>query len=113
MKTRSILVTLGAIAIVALTLNANASGMLSPRAAGNQIIHVSGANNDPNLVALGVTSGEYVAFTSPRAAGNNMMKSDSADARVNPVTLCARNMTSSPKGIQNCAMNPANMPCCK
>jgi hypothetical protein len=49
MKIRNLLL-LGAAAFAAITINASASdAYLSPRAAGNQIQHVSGTANDVNL----------------------------------------------------------------
>jgi hypothetical protein len=111
MKTHNSLITLGAVAVTAITLNINASGaLLSPRAAGNEIIHTAGTNNDVNLVALGLTSTEYAA---PRLAGNKAVTVTGVNTAVNPSTLCSQNMTASPKAIQTCAVNPlAPMPCC-
>ena len=67
MKTRNLLITLGAAAFAAITINATASdALLSPRAAGNQIQHVSGTANDVNLVnTTGIT-------VSPRAAASQI-----------------------------------------
>ena len=58
MKTRNLLLTIGAVALTAITINATASdALLSPRAAGNQIKHVSGTNNDVNPVnTTGITA---------------------------------------------------------
>jgi len=110
MKARISLITLGAVAVAAITLNLNASGaLLSPRAAGNEIIHTAGTNNDVNLVVLGLTSTEYAA---PRLAGNKVVAVAGTNKEVNPATLCSQNMIASPKAVQTCAMNPANMPCC-
>jgi hypothetical protein len=111
MKTRNILITLGATALAVTTLNLNASGALfSPRAAGNEIIHVAGTNSDPNLVAFGLTSAEYA---SPREAGNKAVVIAGTNKEVNPAALCSHYMTASPKAIQACAANPsAPMPCC-
>jgi hypothetical protein len=111
MKTRNILITLGAVTVAAITLNLNASAaLLSPRAAGSEIIRTAGTNNDVNLVALGLTSTEYA---SPRLAGNKVVTAASTSSAVNPSTLCSQNMTASPKAIQACAANPlAPMPCC-
>ncbi len=108
MKTRNLLLTIGAAAFAAITINAAASdALLSPRAAGNQIQHVSGAANNADLAnTTGIT-------VSPRAAGNQIATVASVSNDVNPATQCSRNMTgSSPKAIQACAANPANMPCC-
>src|SRR5579872_710898 len=109
MKTRNLLLTIGAVALTAITVNATASDvLLSPRAAGNQIKHVSGTNNDVNLVkTTGIT-------LSPRAAANQIAKVAGTNNDVNPALACAKNMTgSSPKAIQACAAHPpAPMPCC-
>ena len=109
MKTRNLLLTISAVALTAITINATASdALLSPRAAGNQIKHVSGTNNDVNLVN---TTGTTL---SPRAAANQIAKVAGTNNDVNPALACAKNMTgSSPKAIQVCAANPlAPMPCC-
>jgi hypothetical protein len=68
MKTRNLLITLGAAAFAAITINATASdAYLSPRAAGNQIQHVSGTASDVNLPST------RLHFTiSPRATGNQI-----------------------------------------
>jgi hypothetical protein len=98
MKTRNLLITLGAAAFAAITINATASdALLSPRAAGNQIKQVSGTNNDPNLVN---TTG--IVLVSPRAAGNQIATVAGTADDVNPAMACARNMTASPKAVQAC-----------
>jgi hypothetical protein len=108
MKTRNLLITRGAAAFAAITINATASAaLLSPRAAGNQIQQVSSTANAVNPAkTAGIT-------VSPRAAGNQIATVAGVANEVNPATQCSRNMTgSSPKAIQVCAANPANMPCC-
>lgn len=111
MKTRNSLITLGAVIVAAITVNLNASAaLLSPRAAGNEIIHTAGKNNDVDLVALGLTSNEYAA---PRLAGGAVVKVDGSISAVNPSTLCSARMIASPKAVQACASLPsAQMPCC-
>jgi hypothetical protein len=109
MKTRNLLITLGAATFAAITINATASdALLSPRAAGSQIQHVSGTASDVNTVAVNT------ATVSPRAAGNQIKTVAGQSNEVNPATACAMNMAgSSPKAIQACAANPsAPMPCC-
>ena len=67
MKTHNLILTCGVAAFAAITLNATASdALLSPRAAGNRIQHVSGTASDVNL---GTAS---TATVSPRAAGNKV-----------------------------------------
>jgi hypothetical protein len=106
MKTRNLLITLGAAAFAAITINATASDtLLSPRAAGNQIQHVSGTANDVNLVN---TTGTTV---SPRAAGNQIATVAGQSNEVNPALACAKNMNGSPKMIQACVEH-TTMPGC-
>ena len=111
MKTRNLLLTIGAVALTAITINATANdALLSPRAAGNRIKHVSGTNNDVNPVnTTGIT-----LSPSPRAGANQTARVAGMSNDVNPALACAKNMTSSsPKAIQACASNPlAPMPCC-
>jgi hypothetical protein len=97
MKTHNLLITLGAATFAAITINATASeALLSPRAAGNQIQHVSGTANDVNLVnTTGIT-------VSPRAAGNQIVTAAGQSSEVNPAIACAANMTASPKAVQAC-----------
>ena len=97
MKTRSLILTIGAAALTAITINATArDALLSPRAAGNQIKHVSGTDNDVNLVnTTGIT-------LSPRAAANQITKVAGTNNDVNPALVCAKTMTASPKAIQTC-----------
>lgn len=107
MKTRNLLLTLGAVTLATITLNAAANdALLSPRAAGNQIKAVAGANNNVNPVN---TAGTTI---SPRALANQTKTVAGTTADVNPATLCASHMNASPKAIQACAANPGNMPCC-
>ena len=106
MKIRTLLTTISAAALAAITLNVNAgTTLLSPRAAGNQI-----------KIAPGVTATQP-AFTtqavSPRALGNQTKTVAGVANDVNPVMECHK-MTASPKAIQACAANPAGMSgCCK
>jgi hypothetical protein len=109
MKTRNLLITLGAAAFAVITINATAgNALLSPRAAGSQIKHVSGTGNDAATVAVSM------ATVSPRAAGNQIAIVTGMSGEVSPASQCSRYMTgSSPKAIQDCAANPpAAMPCC-
>jgi hypothetical protein len=109
MKTRNLLVILGATALAAITFNLNAAdALLSPRAAEQQITHVSGTNNDPNLAA------NRNFAVSPRVLDNRIKKVAGFANDFNPSAACVRNMTgSSPKAISACADHPgAPMPCC-
>ena len=97
MKTRNLLLTLGAAAFAAITINATAAdALLSPRAAGNQIKQVAGTANDVNTVAT------TTATISPRAAGNQIKTVAGTGNDVNFALACAKNMTASPKAIQAC-----------
>ena len=95
MKTRNLLITLGAAAFAAITINATASdALLSPRAAGNQIQQVSGTANAVTPAAT--------ATISPRAAGNQIVTVAGQSNDVNPAIACAKNMIASPKAVQAC-----------
>jgi ADP-ribosylglycohydrolase len=97
MKTRNLLITLGAAAFAAITISATAGNTyLSPRAAGNQPTHVSGIANDVNTVAVNT------ATVSPRAAVNQIVTVAGQSGDVNSTVACAKTMTASPKSIQAC-----------
>lgn len=109
MKTRNILTTLGAVTVAAMAFNFNASAaLLSPRAAGNQIMHTAGTNNDPNLVAAGLSSLE---FLTPRLAGTQVEVVSGSNNVVNPALACAKTMSGTPKAIQAC-VSQTTMPGC-
>jgi hypothetical protein len=108
MKTRILLATIGAAALAAITLNANAGdALLSPRATGNEIKHFAGTYNDPNLVD---TTG--IVIVSPRAAGAQTAAVAGTNTETTPAMACAKNMTGSPKAIQACVDHPGTMPGC-
>jgi len=108
MKTRILLVTLGAAALAAITLNANASDTyLTPRAAGNQINQFAGIYHDPNPVD---TTG--IVVETPRVAGNEAQTAAGSATETTPAMACAKIMAGSPKIIQACAEHPATMPGC-
>ena len=106
MKTRNLLITLGAAAFAAITINATASdALLSPRAAGSQIQHVSGTANDVNLVnTTGIT-------ISPRATGNQIANVAGTNNDVNPAVACAKSMNGTPKAVAECVSH-TTMPGC-
>lgn len=109
MKTRNLLLTIGAVALTAITINATANdALLSPRAAELQIKHVSGTNNDPNFAA------NRNFAVSPRVLDNQIKRVAGSANDFNPSLACVRKMTgSSPKAISACADHPgAPMPCC-
>lgn len=102
---KNILMTIGAAAVAAITLNATASSaLLSPRAAGNQIKIVASAANDPDLVAV-----DQGLAASPRTAGNQITTVASTSNDMNPAAACADSMSGSPKTIQACAEHPGSM----
>jgi hypothetical protein len=110
---RNILITIGAVALAAITINATAAEpLLSPRAAGNQIKHVSGIANDPNLVAANNNVSPSGALLSPRAASNQIKTVPGVANDVNPALVCAKTMTGSPKAIQAC-IESGTMSACK
>jgi len=107
MKTRNLVITLGAAAFAAITINATASdSLLSPRAAGNQIQQVSGTISDVNLVNANT------ATVSPRAAGNQIVNVAGQSNEVNPAVACAKNMNGTPRSVAECTSH-TTMPACK
>ena len=102
---KTILMTLGAVAMTAITLNAVAAEpLLSPRALTVQHKTVAGLNADVNLInPSGVTIAPRAIDRVPAVAGVN--------DDVNPVAGC-RSMAASPKLIAECAATPG-MPGCK
>jgi hypothetical protein len=107
MKTRNLLITIGAAALTAITFNAySADALLSPRAAGNQIKHVSGTGNDVNTVAANTST------LTPRAAGNQLKTVPGTASNVNPAIACAANMNGTPKAVAECSSH-TTMPGCK
>ena len=104
---KSLLLTIGAVALTAITLNTYAGEVyLSPRAASNQIKHIAGTNNDPNLVN---TTG--IQLVTPRAAGNQIVTIAGTSNDANPATACAKNMQGSPKAVAECTSH-TTMPGC-
>jgi len=107
MKTRNLLITLGAAAFAAITINATAGdAQISPRAAGNQIQRVSGTASDVNLATLGT------ATISPRATGNQIATVVGQSNEVNPAIACAKNINGTPKAVAECTSH-TTMPACK
>lgn len=102
---KTMIMTLGAVALTAISFNALATDPLfSPRAATVQVKTVPGLNNDANRVtAAGATIVPRALGAVPNVAGVNN--------EINPVAGC-RNMTASPKLIAECAATPG-MPGCK
>lgn len=103
---KNLLLTIGAVALTAMTINATASdSLVSPRAAGNQIKQVSGTHNDVNLVnTMGIT-------LSPRAAGNQLTSATGTNNDVNPAIACAQSMNGTPRAVAEC-ISHTTMPAC-
>ena len=99
MKTRILLVTIGAAALAAITLNVNAgTTLLSPRAAGNQIQVAPGiSESHPAFVTQTAT---------PRAAGNQNVTVNGTESAV---TKCP--VMGTPKS-QSLAGDEARTSCC-
>ena len=105
MKTRNLLIAIGAAAFAAITINATASdALLSPRAAGNQIQQVAGTANAVTPAAT--------ATISPRAAGNQLATVAGQVNEVNAAVACAKNMNGTPKAVAECTSH-TTMPACK
>jgi hypothetical protein len=105
MKTRILLTTLGVAALTAITFNVNA-GLLSPRAAGNQVKYVASNANDANLAAV-----DQGVALSPRTSGNQIATTAGINTDVNPALACAKTMNGTPKMIQAC-VTQTTMPGC-
>jgi len=97
MKTRNLLITLGAAAFAAITINATAA---------NQIKQVSGTANDANTVVVNT------AAISPRAADNQIVTVAGRSSDVNSAVACAKIMNGTPKAIQACVEH-TTMPGCQ
>jgi hypothetical protein len=103
---KNLLLTLGAAALTAMTINATAADtLLSPRAVGNQIKQVSGTANDVNTVIVNT------ATVSPRAAGNQLTTVAGTSNDVNPAIACAKNMNGTPRAVAECVSH-TTMPSC-
>ena len=98
MKIRILLVTIGAAALTAITLNINAGTILrSPRAAGNQIVVAPGVTEAPVFVTQTAT---------PRALGNQ-----TATVKATETTVVKCSAIGSPKYLAT-AGNDARTTCC-
>lgn len=100
---RNILITIGAVTLAAIAINATAGEpLLSPRAASNQLKYFAGTYNDPDLVAANNNVSPTGALLSPRAASNQIKTVPGVANDVNPALVCTKTMTGSPKAIQAC-----------
>jgi len=104
MKTKILL--LGA-AITAFTFSSfGADALLTPRQQDNQPKIAASTANDPDLLAASRTTS-----LSPRAFANQSKTVTGVANDSNPALACAKNMTSSPKVISECASH-TTMPGC-
>ena len=107
MKTRNLLITLGAVAFAVITINATAgNAYLSPRAAGNQIKQVSSTASDVNAVAVNT------AAVSPRTASNQIKTVAGQSSDVNASVACAKTMNGTPRAVAECTSH-TTMPACQ
>jgi len=105
MKNRHLLIALCVTALTAVNAVAG-QGLLSPRAAANQSVGVSGYNSDPDL-----TTGQ--SSLTPHLQDAQVKTVSGKSTQVTPSLTCARRMSGSPKMIGNCAMQSTDsMSCC-
>ena len=87
MKTTKVLL-LGAVVTAFAFTSFAAEPLLSPRAAGNQIKHVSSSVDTPMITVAYVDSGS--ALLSPRAAGNQIKVVAGTNNDINPALVCLK-----------------------
>ena len=112
MKTTKVLLLGAVVTAFAFTsfAQSGAAALLTPRAAGNQIKHVSSSVDTPTITIAYVDSGS--ALLSPRAAGNQIKVVKGTNTDVNPALICQKNMIGSPKAVAECASH-STMPGCQ
>ena len=104
---KSLLLTIGVVALTAMTINATAGdALLSPRAAQTQIKSGDVNGNDVNLVQAATST------VSPRATSNQIKTVTGTDSSANPALACAKAMNGAPRQIQACVEH-ATMPNCR
>ena len=109
MKTTKVLL-LGAVVTAFAFTSFATEPLLSPRAAGNQIKHVSSAVETPTITITYVDT--KPALLSPRAAGNQAKIVKGTNNEVNPALACQKTMVGSPKAVAECSSH-TTMPGCK
>ncbi len=109
MKTTKVML-LGAVVTAFAFTSFAAEPLLSPRAAGNQIKHVSSSVSTPTITVAYVDSGS--ALFSPRAQANQIRVVKGTNNDVNPALVCQKNMIGSPKAVAECASH-TTMPGCQ
>lgn len=108
MKTAKVLL-LGAVVTAFAFTSFAAEPLLSPRAAGNQIKHVSGSVDTATITIAYVDI--TPALVSPRAAGNQIKVVKGTNSDVNPALVCRNNMIGSPRAVTECSSH-VTMPGC-
>jgi hypothetical protein len=108
MKTTKVLL-LGAVVTAFAFTSFAAEPLLSPRAAGNQIKHVSSSVDTPTITVAYVDSGS--ALLAPRAAGNQIKAVKGLSNDSNPALACRNNMAGTPKAVTECSSH-TTMPGC-
>lgn len=86
-----------------------AEPLLSPRAKGNQIKHVSYNAETPGTTIAYVET--TPALLSPRAAGNQLKVVKGTTDETSMALICLQTMDGSPKAVAECSQH-ANMPGC-
>jgi hypothetical protein len=86
-----------------------APALLSPRAKGNQIKHVSGSAGTPAFAATYVEA--TPALLSPRAQANQIKVVNGMHNEVSLAQVCRNNMPGSPRVVTECSSH-ANMSGC-
>ena len=109
MKTTKVLL-LGAVVTAFAFTSFAAEPLLSPRAAGNQIKHVSSSVDAPTVTIAYVDSGS--ALLSPRAQANQIKVLKGTNTDVNPALVCQKTMSGSPKAVAECTSH-TTMPGCQ
>jgi len=100
---------LGAVVTTFALTSFAAEPLLTPRAAGNQIKHVSTAAEAPTATIMYVDS--KPALLAPRAASNQAKVVKGANIDANMAMDCAKNMGGSPKAVAECSAH-TTMPGC-
>lgn len=108
MKTKVLL--LGAVITAFAFTSFAVEPLLSPRAAGNQVKHVSSSLDAPSVAIAYVDAAP--ALLSPRAAGNQSKIVKGTNNESNPALECLKTMNGSPKAVAECSSH-TTMPSCE
>ena len=99
---------LGAVVAAFAVTTLSAGPLLTPRAASNQIKHVTAAEGPAVTIAPIVSNS---ALLTPRAAGNQIKVVKGAGVEANPAVMCQKTMAGSPKAVAECTAH-TTMPGC-